>query len=335
MLDFKSPEIRFALDAVRQASLLVAEVQKKLVTPALTKGDRSPVTLADFASQALVANLLSRAFPDDLLVGEENAGALRARGAGETLAQVTQFVSRFAPNATPEAVCNWIDRGSADSGRRFWTLDPIDGTKGFLRGDQYVVALALIVNGKVEIGILGCPKLAHGYMPDLNGPGSLVAAQRGRGAWTAPLTIHGAPTPSSFTRLQASQTGDASQARLLRSFEAGHTNVDQVDQLGQILGIQAPAVRMDSQAKYAILAGGEGEVMVRLLSPDKPDYREMIWDQAAGSLVVEEAGGQITDLAGKALDFSVGRSLKNNRGVLATNGRLHPAFLQALKEIGA
>jgi len=335
MLDFNLPEIHFGLDAVRQASLLVADVQKELVTPALTKGDRSPVTLADFASQALVANLLSKAFPNDPLVGEENAGVLRATGAGETLAQVTQFVSRFAPNATPEAVCNWIDRGNADSGQRFWTLDPIDGTKGFLRGDQYVVALALVINGKVEIGILGCPKLTHGIIPDLNGPGSLVVAQRGRGTWTAPLTIHGIPTPSSFTRLQASQTGGAPQARLLRSFEAGHTNVDQVEQLSEILEIQVPAVCMDSQAKYAILAAGGGEVMVRLLSPDKPDYREKIWDQAAGSLVVEEAGGQITDLAGKTLDFSVGRTLKNNRGVLATNGLLHPLFLQALKEIGA
>jgi 3'(2'), 5'-bisphosphate nucleotidase len=335
MLDLENPEIYYALNAVRQATLLVAEMQSELVTPALTKDDRSPVTLADFASQALVANLLAKTFPGDPLVGEENAQALQSPEAAEKLARVTHFVSRYAPDATPEAVCNWIDRGGARSGRRFWILDPIDGTKGFLRGDQFVVALALIINGQVEVGILGCPKLAHGQRPDMNGTGSLVVAQRGHGAWTAPVTIHGSPTASSFTRLQVSQIQDPSQARLLRSYEAEHTNTGQVEQISQMLGIRAPAVLMDSQAKYAILAAGGGEAMVRLLSTDKPDYREKIWDQAAGSLVVEEAGGMITDLAGKALDFSTGRTLENNRGVLATNGFLHPAFLQALYEIGA
>ena len=58
-----------------------------------------------------------------------------------------------------------IDRGGRESGHRFWTLDPIDGTKGFLRGDQYVVALALVVKGEVQIGALACPNLG-GWIPD-------------------------------------------------------------------------------------------------------------------------------------------------------------------------
>jgi 3'(2'), 5'-bisphosphate nucleotidase len=56
---------------------------------------------------------------------------------------------------TAEQVCNWIDHNRVDPGRCFWTLDPIDGTKGFLRGEQYVVALALVVDGQVQIGVLG------------------------------------------------------------------------------------------------------------------------------------------------------------------------------------
>jgi 3'-phosphoadenosine 5'-phosphosulfate (PAPS) 3'-phosphatase len=101
------------------------------------------------------------------------------------------------------------------------------------------------------------------------------------------------------------------------------------------LGIAVPPVSMDSQAKYAVLAAGQGELYLRLLSPDKPDYREKIWDQAAGALIIEEAGGQVTDLNGKALDFTTGRSLVNNRGILATNRALHPLALQALRQIGA
>ncbi|MBN2548769.1 MAG: 3'(2'),5'-bisphosphate nucleotidase [Anaerolineales bacterium] len=323
-------EIQFALQAVRRAARLVRQVQAELVTPALTKGDRSPVTVADFASQALVGCLLSQSFPEDGLVAEEDSEALRQPDEAATLEQVARFVKSELPQATPEAVCAWIDHARVDSARRFWTLDPIDGTKGFLRGDQYAVALALVVAGQVQVGVLGCPNLVGGSQPDLYGPGSLVVAVRGQGTWTTPLT--GA---AGFERLLVSGQIDPAQARLLRSFESGHTNVSQIDVFAQALGIQAAPVRMDSQAKYAVLAAGEGDLLLRLLSPEKPDYREKIWDQAAGSLVLEEAGGCISDLDGKALDFSTGRALVNNRGILASNYRLHDLALQALKNIGA
>ena len=61
-----------------------------------------------------------------------------------------------------------------------------------------------------------------------------------------------------------------------------------------------------------------------------PDYIEKIWDQAAGYLVAVEAGGKITDLDGKPLDFSTGKFLTNNRGVLASNTHLHQACLSAI-----
>lgn len=330
MIDLNTIEVRFALQAVRQVALLVRRVQAELVTPALTKGDRSPVTVADFASQAVVGYLLSQAFPSDVLVAEEDSEALRQPAEAATLEQVARFVKSELPQATPEAVCAWIDHARADSARRFWTLDPIDGTKGFLRGDQYVVALALVVAGQVQVGVLGCPNLVDGCQPDLNGLGSLVIAVHGQGTWTTPLA--GA---ESFQRLHVSDQTDPSQARLLRSFESGHTNVSQMDIFAQALGIQAPPVRMDSQAKYAVLAAGQGDLLLRLLSADKPDYREKIWDQAAGSLVLQEAGGRISDLDGATLDFTTGRSLAKNRGILASNHRLHAQALKALGNIAA
>jgi 3'(2'), 5'-bisphosphate nucleotidase len=135
--------------------------------------------------------------------------------------------------------------------------------------------------------------------------------------------------------LAVSTRSDSTAARILRSVEKSHTNVDEIGQLAAKLGITAPPVAMDSQAKYAMLAAGEGDVLLRLLSPSRPDYREKIWDQAAGSIVVEEAGGRITDLDGKLLDFSHGRTLAKNRGILATNGHLHEAILAALRDLGA
>lgn len=329
MIDIFRPEVDFALQTVRRASLLVKQVQAELVSAALTKDDRSPVTVADFASQALVGYLLERAFPRDLLVGEEDSSALRS-STGDELEQVTRFVGREIPGAETGAVCAWIDRGAAAPQGRFWTLDPIDGTKGFLRRDQYAVALALVVDGEVQVAALGCPNLREAVTPQPDGPGSLVIAARGQGAWVTQLD-----SPGSFTRLRVSECAEPEAARLLRSFEAGHTNVAKVDGLAATLGTQAEPVRMDSQAKYAVLAAGGGELIVRLLSPSQPDYREKIWDQAAGSLVLEEAGGKISDLDGRALDFTTGRTLNRNRGVLASNGRLHELALDALKRLGA
>jgi 3'(2'), 5'-bisphosphate nucleotidase len=239
-------------------------------------------------------------------------------------------VQHFVTEATPEKVSAWIDHRRADVARRFWTLDPIDGTKGFLRGEQYALALALVIDGQVQTGVLGCPNLREGNLSDMDGPGSLVIAQRGSGTWTMPLEGEG-----EFSRLKVSPRDNPAEARLLRSVEAGHTNVSQIDQFAAALGVQAEPVSMDSQAKYAVLAAGRGEILLRLLSPTKPDYREKIWDQAAGSLILEEAGGAITDLQGKPLDFTAGRSLTHNRGILASNGRLHPAALAALRSIGA
>lgn len=332
-----APEAQFAIDAVREASLLARRIQREMVTGALTKDDRSPVTVADFAVQALISRRLAESFPGSTLIGEENADALRLEEGVATLDQITSFVRSAIPDATPEEVCNLIDRGAGEPSNTYWTLDPIDGTKGFLRREQYAVALALVHNGKVELGVLGCPEL-NIPLPYWEGPGegssqqpgSICIAARHQGSWCQPLT-----NGPNWQKLTTSPRTQPSTARILRSVEKSHTNVDEISQLASKLGTTEPPVGMDSQAKYAVLAAGGGDIMLRLLSPSRPDYREKIWDQAAGSIVVEEAGGRITDLDGKSLDFSHGRTLAKNRGVVATNGQLHDAVLAALRQLGA
>ena len=338
MLD--SLEAQFAIEAVREAALLARRIQREMVSGSLTKDDRSPVTVADFAVQALVARRLAENFPTAALVGEEQADALRLEEGITILDQITDFVRTVIPDATPEEVCGLIDRGSGDAPKTFWTLDPIDGTKGFLRREQYAIALALIQDGKVTLGVLGCPELADGYMwggaqPQPGGCGSLVVAISGKGTFTQPLDIGNEKWNPSWNGLTVSARSQPATARMLRSVEKAHTNVDEIGQLAAKLGVTAPPVGMDSQSKYAVLAAGEGDVLLRLISKLRPDYRERIWDQAAGSIVIEEAGGRITDLDGKPLDFSHGRKLEKNRGILATNGHLHDAFLAGLLAIGA
>ncbi len=118
MLSIKTVEIQFLLQAVRQASALAKQVQAEMITPALTKEDRSPVTVADLACQALVGALLHRSFPGDLLVAEEDAQALRQPSGKAMLDQVTHFVERFLPGTTPAEVCEWIDTGRGEPASR-------------------------------------------------------------------------------------------------------------------------------------------------------------------------------------------------------------------------
>ncbi|TWT95246.1 Inositol-1-monophosphatase [Botrimarina colliarenosi] len=332
---FKTPEAKFAIDAVREAAALARRVQAEMVTDALTKGDKSPVTVGDFAAQAVVGKRLAEASAAHgicgVLVGEESADDLRKVDAEKTLEQVTHFVRTIAPDATPEEVCDWIDVGAANPGDAYWTLDPIDGTKGFLRGDQYAVALALVENGRVTLGVLGCPCLEQPSSAAQGESGSLLIAKRGEGAFWQLLSM----ANDDWHPLRVADQTDPAGTRMLRSVEKGHTNLGAIDHLATAMGVAAEPVGMDSQAKYAVLAAGGGEMLVRLLSEDRPDYREKVWDQAAGSIVIEEAGGRVTDLDGKPLDFSQGRTLANNRGVVATNGALHEAALAALKSIGA
>jgi 3'(2'), 5'-bisphosphate nucleotidase len=326
-----SEEARFAAEAVRDAGLLVRRIQRDLVGASLAKDDKSPVTVADFAAQALVAYKLAERFPDAVLVGEEQADLLRSDVGRGTLVQIIGYLGDDIADINAERALELIDRGAGDPPSSFWTLDPIDGTKGFLRNDQYAVALARVENGQVVLGALGCPELEAAKRPQRGGVGSILVAMRGHGTWSLPMGEATVRVP----QLKVSAIDDPSKARVLRSFEKAHTDADGIDDLGQSLGIVAEPVAMDSQAKYAVLAAGGAEILLRLLSPSRPDYREKIWDQAAGSIVVEEAGGRVTDLDGKPLDFSQGRTLAGNRGVVATNGRLHDAVLAGLKSIGA
>lgn len=322
-------EADFALHAVRQAAKLGRQIQGEMITPALAKSDRSPVTVADYASQALVARMLRDFDPQAVLVAEEDARALRQPEHAQTQSSVTGYVRQFYPDVEQEQVMAWIDHGAGEPDDRFWTLDPIDGTKGFLRGDQYVVALALIEGGEVRLGALGCPNLDRDLQPDKEGGGAALLAVRGHGSWATGLN------DGPLKRLQVSKRRDPTEARILRSYEASHTDAEKMEQLVQAMGTDQPPVLMDSQAKFALMAGGGGEVLFRLLSPTQPDYREKIWDQAAGACIVEEAGGKVTDLRGRRLDFSRGRLLSDNFGVLVTNGRLQEAALRAVQEVGA
>lgn len=313
-------EKQIALDAVLAAAKLCERVRQD-IPPAIEKGDKSPVTVADFGSQAIVCKALSEAFPEDAIVGEEDATVLRTPEMADNLAKVTDYVKEILPGATAEDVTTWIDRGNGSVGRRFWTLDPIDGTKGFLRKDQYAIALALIEDGEVKLGIMGCPA----YPTDTDNPGMVFVAVRGEGATMKPIAT------GEFAPIRVVKADDAENMRFVESVEAAHGNQSRQNAIAQAVGITSPSVRMDSQAKYGAVASGQAALYLRLPSPKYPDYRENIWDHAAGAIVVEEAGGRVTDMNGKPLDFASDSKMHDNRGVVVSNGIIHDTVLAALK----
>ncbi len=317
-------ELRVGIQAVRAAARVCRSVQQRLATAeALEKKDKSPVTVADFASQAIVCEQLMRALPDDPVVGEEGSEELRQSEQAALLEAVVREVGGEAAGDSRQ-ILDWIDRGGADArGDRYWTLDPIDGTKGFLRGEQYAVALGLLEKGQVVVGILGCPNLDDGD----GGRGALFAAVRGEGARA--LSLWG--DDEGGRPVSVSTITSPAEARFCESVESGHSDQDQSARIASGLGITQEPFRIDSQCKYAAIARGEASIYLRM--PTRKDYQEKIWDHAAGKLVVEEAGGRVTDVDGKPLDFTHGRTLDANCGVVATCGPIHDEVIEAVKRV--
>ncbi|GAK57503.1 3'(2'),5'-bisphosphate nucleotidase [Candidatus Vecturithrix granuli] len=321
-------ERQVAIEAVVKACRLCRAIQSNLTAEhKISKADTSPVTVADFGSQALIVSHLLRAFLQDAIVGEESATLLRQPEQASLKAHVVNLVNRIDPHLNETEMLDAIDYGAqtCDFTQRYWTLDPIDGTKGFLRGDQYAVALALIEHGEPVVGVLGCPNLLLNPAQPEQGQGCLLTAVKGQGA--AIYTLEGTRTHS----ISVAPVSEPSQARFCDSVEAAHASHAEHAKIAELLGITTPSYRIDSQCKYAIVARGEASIYLRI-SPT-PNYRSWIWDHAAGTIVVQEAGGKVTDMDGYPLDFSLGRKLFKNSGVIATNGLLHEIVLGAIRQM--
>ena len=321
-------ELETALECAKKASEACLAVLSEITSQGtLTKGDKSPVTVADFSSQAVVCRILKERFPEDSIVAEEASDALREPGNAALLEKVTRTVRKITPEADADSICRWIDYGQRVMADRYWCLDPIDGTKGFLRGDQFVVALGLVVDGVVRLGVLACPNLFESLDRPDGQRGVFLYAVRGEGAFQA------APDGSSKRRIEVSTPDRKERMRFCESFESAHADHASHQKIADRLGIAEPPIRMDSQAKYAIVARGDAAIYLRRPSPKYPDYNEKAWDHAAGSIIIEEAGGRVTDIHGKPLDFKSDFQMKNNTGVVATNGAIHEDVIRALKDL--
>ena len=321
-------KLEAALDAVKKACIICTNVRSELVSDAtIQKKDKSPVTVADFGSQALILDFLSKKFPDIPAVGEEDSAELRTEVNQGVLEKIISHVNKIEPSLSKEAILSAIDFGNHEGGSTgtFWALDPIDGTKGFLRNEQYAIALGLIKDGEVILGVLGCPNLPL----DLNNPegekGSLFYAIKGEGAFSVSLSSN------EIKPISVNDINDPSIAKFCESVESGHTSHNESSKIAAELKIENPSIRMDSQCKYAAVARGDAEIYLRL--PAQAGYVEKIWDHAAGAIILQEAGATISDINGKPLDFSQGKTLKNNIGVVASSRAIHKPIIEAIETV--
>jgi len=365
-----------ALKTVAKACLLSRKIQTQLISvDTIQKKDRSPVTIADFAVQAIIISDLLSKFPEYPFVAEETAKNLR--GNKEMLEKILGHVQATNAYMDHQSLLEIIDKGYRNEQKEeeegeeeesekkkknklWWTLDPIDGTLGFLRKEQYAVCLALMENDKPVLGVLGCPAMPLSGFPEeakegdstaeskkesekeeekeekeeeeeeeeekeSDDNGCLFVAVKGQGAFVR--SIHS----SKETKINVASESDSSKIRFTESVERTHTSHDFNDQIIKSLGINKPPLRIDSQCKYAAVASGIADVYLRLSPSD--DYKENIWDHAAGYLIVREAGGVVTDVQGNELDFSKGRKLIDNNGILAASQKMHNKVLLAVKKV--
>lgn len=329
--------VEAAIEAVRLASRVTRALQRDLAgLSRMTKNDRSPVTAADLAAQAVVAHTLRERLGKVTLVAEEDAHALRddlAAGRRALPDAVLAGASISWPGCTLEQVLDAIDLGASDpptdSLHGFWTLDPIDGTKGFIRGEQYSVCLAWIEHGSPVIAALGCPNLSLDQskpLREVDDVGALYIATAGGGLWESALEGNASPVRVSPLVIAAGEP-----IRLVESFDASSRDTSEAEAVLERVGELSEPLHVDGQVKYAVVARGQGDVYLRL--PRRSGYVERIWDHAPGALVATEAGCAVTDVAGHVLDFSHGRGLEKNRGVLVAPPALHGRVLAALSNM--
>jgi len=321
--------------AVRVACEVTRRVQGRLASGEVSrKADESPVTVADFAAQAVVHRMLATSGAFHSLghgfVAEEDAAELRAEVGASTAAAVAAEVNAALASAAlpPMGVAELLhvlDQGGHPGGPEgtHWVLDPIDGTKGFVRGDQYAVCLGVVQEGALTVGILGCPNLERRYaFPGDDGVGLLLTAVAGRGAWAQRLGPGGDGDSDSAAAVRLDlgarpRGGRSGPLRFMESVESAHSNHGVSRAVADALAMDGDPLRIDSQCKYGVLAMGGGDVFMRF---PPASYREKIWDHAAGVLIVHEAGGVVTNARGEPLDFSQSRWLDGLKGGIVAAG---------------
>lgn len=348
-------ELDVAMGAVRVAARMSEHIIRLKDKGVIQKDDLSPVTVADFAIQALLAATVKSAFPGDRVVGEEDASQMRsdllllegvysmlrwAAGHGDTdesAAAREAFPETCRIPESRESMCETIDEcGStkpAVTGRT-WVFDPIDGTKTYVEGGLYAINVALLVDGKQTLSVVGCPNLPVDVKAPLNShdiakSGSIYTAIRGEGAFVRSLEEGSEPR-----KLGAQPQGlGFPDARFVSCTTLTDSALDGVHEaVAKSVGVPFPTCDLlPWVVRWVAVAAGLGNTIVWVYK--RRDRLGKIWDHAGAMLLFEETGGHITDVLGKPIDLVAGRKMVANYGFVAAPTGLHEQVLKTVHDV--
>lgn len=347
-------ELSLALRAVHNASILTKSVLRSLKNQvsAETKADSSPVTIADFAAQALLISAIHAVYPSDSFLGEESADALRENDVlatrvwelvlrAKTLHAETHqkgLVQQEHEEARPDAqtlkfpaskedMFDLIDRGGKGEqtrSGRVWIMDPVDGTATFMQGQQYAVCLCLLVDGVQQVGVIGCPNLAfdvhgplgksrvHEDLVDEEGYGVVLSAVKGQGTFVREMRESGWGEARKV-ELREVPGKELSQLNFVES-TLGKTSLSQHEHKAvcEALGSEWPGTVIWAQ-QVKHVALALGSTDIMVRIPKTVDRFTCVWDHAGGHILFTEAGGLIKDFNGGDIDFGQGRHIAGER----------------------
>ncbi|EFY86017.1 hypothetical protein J3459_008252 [Metarhizium acridum] len=341
-------ELAISFGALRKAAQLSQSIVSAADKGVIEKDDLSPVTVADFAVQALLIATFRHAFPGDQFVGEEDASSLRHNelllGRVWDLLQRIRVDEDAASCALPQSkehVCQLIDLagstapGGKGSGR-IWVFDPIDGTKTYVRGELYAINIALLVDGEQVLGSVGCPNMSMDAVAPLKndnidprGQGCIVFAARGHGAYVRSIKASG--NDVAVRQLSpAARSGDIRFVTCVGMVDSAMDGVHEV--VADRLGAAFPGCDLVPWVlRWATLALGLGNTTVWVYR--RRDRYAKVWDHAGAMLLFQETGGKITDVLGRRINLAAGRKMSANFGFVAAPEHLHAKVLDTVHQV--
>jgi 3'(2'), 5'-bisphosphate nucleotidase len=315
-------ELSIITDAMMKASKATLMVREAGIKDASwSKEDKTPVTIADLASQAILLHEVANIRPADHVHAEEESDSIDDAKAQ----QVRDIVEEATGGSVSlgELRDRIMFRGDGTSGAD-WFIDPIDGTKGYVAGLFYAVACGRAIDGKLSEGWMGVPS-GDARMEKITG--KLFMARDGQGVkrWNIAdgaeetFSVDPAPTLEEGGRLSVIGSRAHDKVDTPAGVDTDKWHVE--------------LLPMDSMAKYAALACGAAELYSR--NPSPKFGAQYYWDHAAGVLLVQEAGGLVTDLEGKPIDWTCGDRMTANEGIFATRSpELHAHFQPIFEKHG-
>ncbi len=274
-----------------------------------TKDDKSPVTVADLLHQSQVQQMLADEFPGDGLISEE------PRSMQEQVVEQASRVSRefYGQELRPEIA------DVPDSGRVTWILDPIDGTKGYLAGRYYAIAIGFFVDGAPVFGAMAVPHSPRAERTEIDN--KVAFAVVGKGAWIADVAENG---ELGFERLDGGSGASARPWKVAVSLEHGGGVAD------AFKDTFAP-VRMDSQAKYLGVAAGAIDAYLRKSRDD--GGTDVTWDHMPGMVIAREAGCTVRSFGSGAADPKPERVIRFDGGMICHRGGRDSELATALDRL--